>query len=77
EALQPGRGEIYNVGSGRGYSVLEVIEACRAVTGRPIAAERAPRRAGDPAELVADPTRLRERLGWEARASELHEIVAR
>lgn len=54
----------YNLGNGRGYSVREVIETCRAVTGHPIPAEAGPRRPGDPAVLVAASDRIRDELGW-------------
>jgi UDP-glucose 4-epimerase len=57
----------YNVATGRGYSVREVIEAARRITGRSILEIPAPRRAGDPPELVANPARIRETFGWTAR----------
>jgi len=76
EAIEPGHGAAYNVGTGHGFSVAEVIAACREVTGHPIPAEVAPRRPGDPPRLVADPTRIRDVLGWEPRTTELHDIVA-
>ncbi len=76
EAIRPGQGAAYNVGTGRGFSVAEVIEACREVTGHPIPAEVAPRRPGDPPRLVADASRIREVLGWEPRTTELRDIVA-
>jgi UDP-glucose 4-epimerase len=56
----------YNLGTGRGYSVLEVVTTFERVTGRPVAREFAPRRPGDIAEAWADPTLARERLGWTA-----------
>jgi len=76
EAIRPGHGAAYNVGTGRGFSVAEVIGACRDVTGHPIPAEVAPRRPGDPPRLVADASRIREVLGWEPGVSELRDIVA-
>jgi UDP-glucose 4-epimerase len=54
----------YNVGLGRGFSVQQVLDAVERVTGRPLPRRIAPRRPGDPAELVADPTRIRAELGW-------------
>jgi UDP-glucose 4-epimerase len=57
----------YNVGTGRGASVREVIETARRVTGKAIQAEVAPRRAGDPPELVADPSKINSKLGWTAK----------
>ncbi|MGC9358493.1 MAG: UDP-glucose 4-epimerase GalE, partial [Anaerolineae bacterium] len=65
----------YNLGSGRGFSVLEVIEAVREVTGYPIPAVVTERRPGDPAVLVAGSETIRRELGWEPRYSHLREIV--
>ncbi|RZT87038.1 UDP-glucose 4-epimerase [Pseudonocardia sediminis] len=70
-----GEHSIYNLGSGQGFSVREVIEACRAVTGHPIPAVTAPRRAGDPAVLVAAGDRAAERLGWKPSRTDLERIV--
>ncbi len=61
-------GDAYNLGTGRGYSVLEMLELTREVTGEEIPAIEAPRRSGDPAHLVADPGRAARDLGWTARA---------
>jgi UDP-glucose 4-epimerase len=66
----------YNLGSGRGYSVREVIEATRKVTGHTVPAIEAPRRPGDPARLVASPARIQRELGWQPQHSGLEEIVA-
>lgn len=66
---------IYNLGSGRGTSVLEVIEAARRVTGKPITVVAGPPRPGDPKGLVADITRARRELGWEPLRS-LEDILA-
>lgn len=55
---------VFNLGNGQGFSVLEVIEAARAITGARIDFERAPRRAGDPPVLVASSAKAREQLGW-------------
>ena len=57
----------YNVATGRGYSVREVLDAARRITGRAIPVRVTPRRPGDPPELVADPSRIRQVLGWRAR----------
>lgn len=65
----------YNLGIGRGYSVREVIESCRRVTGVAIQASAGARRPGDPAVLVADPTRAMRELGWKAQFTDLDEIV--
>ena len=69
-------GTAYNLGIGRGYSVREVIETCRKVTGREIDVVEGKRRAGDPPRLVADPSRARNDLGWEPRFSVLRGIIA-
>jgi UDP-glucose 4-epimerase len=76
EALQPGDERVYNLGNGRGYSVREVIDVCRKVTGAAIAEVAAPRRAGDPPVLVADSSRARAELGWVPTRESLDEIVA-
>jgi UDP-glucose 4-epimerase len=65
----------YNLGSGKGYSVLQVIEAARQVTGLPIAAAVRPRRPGDPPVLVASSRRASAELGWQPRQSDLHSII--
>jgi UDP-glucose 4-epimerase len=57
----------YNVATGQGQSVRQVIEAVRRITGRPVREIPAPRRPGDPPELVADPARIRQVLGWQHR----------
>jgi UDP-glucose 4-epimerase len=64
EKAVPGRHDIYNLGSERGYSVREVVEAARRVTGRSIVAREEGRRPGDPPRLVASNARAREALGW-------------
>ena len=61
----PGEHAIYNLGSGTGFSVREVVEACRAVTGHPIPTVVAPRRGGDPAVLVASSEAATAALGWQ------------
>ena len=64
-----------NLGTGTGFSVLEVIETCRNVTGRKVAVELAPRRAGDPPRLVSGGSLARELLGWEPQRAALADIV--
>ena len=66
---------IYNIGNGEGFSVLEVIDSVRRVTGRPIAVERCPRRPGDPAVLVASSAAIERDLGWSPRFPALDDIV--
>lgn len=65
-----------NCGYGRGYSVQQVIDTVRLVSGREIAVTPAPRRAGDPPEIVADSSRLQELLGWRPRHDDLQTICA-
>ena len=74
-AAQPGRHRVFNLGNGLGFSVRQVIETCREVTGHPIPAEVAARRPGDPAVLVASAERARVELGWQPRRTELATIV--
>jgi UDP-glucose 4-epimerase len=66
-ACEPGLHRIYNLGNGTGFSVPEVIDVCREVTGLDIPVTMAPRRPGDPAILVASAGRIHADLGWEAR----------
>jgi UDP-glucose 4-epimerase len=68
-------GEALNVGTSRGYSIREVVETARRVTGSPIPAIESGRRPGDPAVLVADASKLRRTLGWEPRYSSLESIL--
>ena len=75
EALEHGCSRVYNLGSGSGYSVREVIEAARRVTRHPIPAIEAPRRAGDLPILVADSAKIRGELGWESRFNSLERII--
>jgi UDP-glucose 4-epimerase len=66
---------IFNLGNGKGFSVREVIESARRVTGHPIPAEVQPRRPGDPAVLVASSEKAIRELGWKPRYTQLDEIV--
>jgi len=79
DALATSRGEqplIYNLGNGRGFSVRQVIEAARRITGHPIPSLDAPRRPGDPAVLVASSEKIRRELGWQPQHPELDSIIA-
>jgi UDP-glucose 4-epimerase len=69
------RSEVYNLGYGNGYSVAEVVEMARQVTGRWISTEAGPRRAGDPPVLIANPDKIMRDLGWSPRHSELDRII--
>ncbi len=75
ERLAPGVEMRCNLGTGRGYSVSEVINVCREVTGHAIPTLIGPRRPGDPPELVANAGRARAELGWTPRYSDLRSIV--
>ncbi len=67
---------IYNLGNGNGFSVREVIESARRVTGHPIPAEVKPRRAGDPARLVASSAQAKSKLDWQPKHPDLDDIMA-
>jgi UDP-glucose 4-epimerase len=70
-----GESSTYNLGNGNGFTVKEVIETARKVTGHPIAAEVAPRRAGDPAKLVASSEKAMKELGWKPEHNSLEKII--
>lgn len=72
---QPGTHRIFNLGSGDGFSVKQVVETCREVTGHEIPAVEAPRRAGDPAVLIASSQKAMDQLGWNPTRSDLQTIV--
>ena len=73
--LDGGKSDIFNLGNGVGYSVREVIEVARRVTGHPIPAVETPRRAGDPARLVASSEKAKSILGWRPAHDSLDEII--
>lgn len=73
--MNGGKSDIFNLGNGVGYSVKEVIETARAVTGHPIPAKEEARRAGDPARLVASGQKAKELLGWEPEIKDLADII--
>jgi UDP-glucose 4-epimerase len=75
EALEKNSRLVLNLGNGHGFSVREVIESARRVTGRPIPAEIHPRRPGDPAVLVASSDKATRELGWKPRYTQLDDIV--
>jgi UDP-glucose 4-epimerase len=76
DAATPGTHRVFNLGNGRGFSNREVIDVVREVTGHEVPVEIAPRRAGDPAVLVASSERARAELGWVPRRPDLPDIVA-
>lgn len=73
--LGGGDNAVYNLGNSKGYSVRDVIETARRITGHPIPAAEAERRPGDPAFLVADSARIRHHLGWQPRHERLDDII--
>ncbi|PEN15092.1 UDP-glucose 4-epimerase GalE [Longibacter salinarum] len=75
-ALKDGKSRVYNLGNGNGYSVREVIETAREVTGREIPARVGDRRPGDPATLIADAQRIRDELGWDPQFPTLSDIIS-
>ena len=70
-----GASQFINLGNGTGFSVMEVIEAARKITGKPIESRIAPRRAGDPSRLVADAKKAREVLGWKPEFPDIESII--
>jgi len=66
---------VYNLGNGQGFTVSEVIETAREITGHPVPAEIGPRRPGDPAVLIASSDRIRRELGWKPRFPDLRDII--
>jgi UDP-glucose 4-epimerase len=76
EAARPGEHKIYNLGNGAGFSVREVVEAARRVTGHPIEAVESPRRPGDPAVLVASSDRIGTELGWKPEKPGLEAMIS-
>jgi UDP-glucose 4-epimerase len=75
ENTEPGVHRILNLGSGAGFSVRQVIEAARKVTGHPIPVVESPRRAGDPASLIAASNRIRAELGWAPEKDDIEVIL--
>jgi UDP-glucose 4-epimerase len=67
---------VYNVGTGTGYSVQQVVETTERVTGKPLTIDKRPRRPGDQVATVASSDRIRAELGWKPRFADLHSIIA-
>ena len=74
--LAGGESDVFKLGNGVGFTVREVIEAARQVTGHPIPAQVAPRRPGDPAQLIASSQKAMDKLGWRPRYNRLEDILA-
>lgn len=75
ESQPEGEFRCYNVGTGEGVSVRELVEAARSVTGHAIPAVEAPRREGDPPELYADPSKIGRELGWQPRYMDIRQTL--
>ena len=76
EATTPETAEVFNIGTGVGQSVKEIIAACEAVVGHPIPQEITARRPGDPPRLVSDPHKLKAELGWVPRYTDIRDTIA-
>lgn len=76
ENIRPGTGTVYNLGTGTGVSVMEVVKACGEVVGKPINYEIVGRRPGDPETLVTTPEKITSALGWKPRYTDIKDIVA-
>jgi UDP-glucose 4-epimerase len=76
EATTPETAEVFNIGTGVGQSVKQIIAACEKIVGHPIPQEITPRRPGDPPRLVADPTKLKTQLGWEPAYTDIEKTIA-
>ncbi|MGM9650050.1 MAG: UDP-glucose 4-epimerase GalE [Butyricicoccaceae bacterium] len=74
--MNGGESNIFNLGNGVGFTVKEVIDTAREVTGHPIPAKTTPRRAGDPAQLIASSDKARSVLGWNPQHADLEEIIS-
>ncbi|MFV0337102.1 MAG: UDP-glucose 4-epimerase GalE [Chthoniobacterales bacterium] len=74
-ALESGKTDFYNLGTGGGTSVQEIIDTCREVTGKDIKIVQSPRRAGDPGRLIAGSEKIRTELGWEPRFTSVKPII--
>lgn len=74
-ATEPNTAEVYNIGTGHGNSVRQIHAACETVTGRKIPFEIAPRRPGDAPALVAEPTKLKTKLGWQPKYKDIQSVI--
>ncbi len=76
QATTPTTREVFNIGTGNGQSVMQIIKACEEVTGQSIKIEITDRRPGDPPALVADPKKLKTQLGWEPQYTDIRDTIA-
>ena len=74
--MNGGESDVFNLGNGVGFTVKEIIDVARKVTGHPIPVEIAARREGDPAELVASSEKARSVLGWRPQLDDIETIVS-
>lgn len=75
-ATTPNTREVFNIGTGNGQSVMQIIKACEEVTGQSIKVDTTDRRPGDPPALVADPAKLKTQLGWKPMYSDIRDTIA-
>ncbi len=75
DTLTPGSQRIFNLGIGRGYSVKEIVDSVERVTGKKLPVKVGPRRPGDPPQLYANASRIRQQLGWSAQHTDIDDIV--
>lgn len=75
EQCEPGRAEAFNVGTGTGTSVRQIIDAARKITGHAIPVVEVARRPGDPPALYANADRLRQRIGWQPKYTDIHAVI--
>ena len=76
QATTPTTREVFNIGTGNGQSVMQIIKACEEVTGQAIKVQITDRRPGDPPALVADPAKLKTQLGWEPKYTDIRDTIA-
>ena len=76
KTMQENKSRTYNLGNGKGFSVKEVVEMARKVTGKPINAKIEPRRAGDPSVLIASSEKIIQELGWQPKYNSLEAVIA-
>lgn len=76
KTMEENKSRTYNLGNGKGFSVKEVVEMARKVTGQPIPAKIQPRRAGDPSTLIASSEKIMKELGWQPRYNSLEDVIA-
>jgi len=76
DSLEKGDTRTYNLGIGKGYSVREIIESAKRVSGRDVTVIEGDRRPGDPPTLFANPAKIAKELGWKAQITDIDDIIA-